>query len=55
MTSKKELHLKINTLKTSMIQSSNENGINHPLTIQTSQKLDELINEYIKITQRNSL
>lgn len=52
MKSKKELYLKINSLKIRMIQTSTEKGMNHPLTIQTSQKLDRLINEYIKLTQK---
>jgi len=51
MKSKKELYLKIKSLKTRMIQTSNEKGMNHPLTIQASQKLDRLINEYMKLTQ----
>jgi len=49
--SKKELCRKINCLKIRMIQTSNEKGMNHPLTIQTSQKLDSLINEYMKLIQ----
>ncbi len=49
--SKKQLYLKIESLKTRMFQISNEKGMNHPLTIQTSQKLDKLINEYMKLTQ----
>ncbi|MEI3615007.1 aspartyl-phosphate phosphatase Spo0E family protein [Pseudogracilibacillus sp. SO30301A] len=39
-----------------MIRTSEEMGINHPLTIQISQELDrlinELINEYMKLTQK---
>lgn len=50
--SKKELYLKIESLKIRMIQTSNEKGMNHPLTIQISQKLDRLINEYMKLTQQ---
>ena len=38
-----------------MIQTSNEKGMNHSLTIQTSQKLDRLINEYMKLTKKNSI
>ncbi|MBU8567136.1 aspartyl-phosphate phosphatase Spo0E family protein [Virgibacillus pantothenticus] len=51
MRSKKELCLKIKSLKIKIIQTSNEKGKNHPLTIQISQKLDKLINEYMKLTQ----
>ncbi len=32
-----------------MIRISEEKGINHPLTIQISQELDRLINEYLKL------
>lgn len=32
--------------------SFKEKGINHPLTIQISQELDRLINEYMKLTQQ---
>lgn len=35
-----------------MIQTSNEKEMNHPLTIQTSQKLDKLINKYMKISTK---
>ncbi len=45
--SKKELCVKIKSLKIRMIQTSNEKGINHHLTIQISQKLDRLINQYM--------
>lgn len=31
---------------------SDEKGMNHPLTIQTSQKLDKLINEYMELSQK---
>jgi len=50
--SKKELCVKIKFLKTRMIKTSNEKGMNHHLTIQISQKLDRLINEYMKLTQK---
>lgn len=50
--SKKELCVKIKSLKIRMIKTSNEKGINHHLTIQISQKLDRLINEYMKLTQK---
>ena len=51
MRSKKELCLKIKSLKIKMIQTSNEKSMNHLLTIQISKKLDKLINEYIKLKQ----
>lgn len=50
--SKRELCLKIKSLNIRMIHTSNEKGMNHSLTIQTSQKLDRLINEYMKLTQK---
>ena len=52
MKSKKELCKEIESLKIRMIQTSNEKGMNHPLTIQISQKLDRTINEYMKLTQQ---
>lgn len=52
MRSKKELSKKIEFLRINMIQTSKEKGINHPLTIQISQELDRLINEYMKLTQQ---
>lgn len=51
MGTKTELSKKINTLKKKMVQMSDEKGMNHPLTIQISQELDKLINEYMKLTQ----
>ncbi|MDY0395612.1 aspartyl-phosphate phosphatase Spo0E family protein [Virgibacillus halophilus] len=39
------------TLQVNMIQTSDEKGMNHPLTIQISQELDRLINEYMKLRQ----
>ncbi len=38
-----------------MIKTSKEKGMNHPLTIQTSQKLDRLINEYMNLTKKIAL
>lgn len=38
-------------LKRRLIQIGDEKGLNHLLTIQASQKLDGLINEYMKLTQ----
>lgn len=35
-----------------MIQIGNEKGMNHSLTIQISQKLDKLINEYMELSQK---
>ncbi|MDQ0273587.1 aspartyl-phosphate phosphatase Spo0E family protein [Cytobacillus purgationiresistens] len=52
MKSRKELCEEIIFLKRRLIQIGNENGLNHPLTIQISQKLDRLINEYMKLTQK---
>jgi len=45
-----ELYEEIISLKRGLIQMGDEKGMNHPLTIQTSQKLDRLINEYMKLT-----
>ncbi|MEN1969172.1 aspartyl-phosphate phosphatase Spo0E family protein [Lentibacillus sp. N15] len=50
--SKSELSEEIKSLKIRMIQTSDEKGINHLSTIQTSQQLDLLINEYMKLTQQ---
>lgn len=50
--SRKELYEKIMYFKRRLIQIGNEKGLNHLLTIQTSQKLDRLINEYMKLTQQ---
>lgn len=38
-------------LKRRLIQMEYEKGLNHVSTIQASQKLDELISEYMKLTQ----
>ncbi len=46
----KELCEKIEYLKRRLIQTSDKNGMNHPLTIQISQELDMLINMYMKLT-----
>lgn len=48
---RKELHKEIMYLKRKLIQIGNEKGLNHHLTIKTSQELDRLINEYLKLTQ----
>ncbi|WP_256359892.1 aspartyl-phosphate phosphatase Spo0E family protein [Virgibacillus sp. Bac330] len=53
--SKKDLCQKIKCLKIRMIKTSKEKGMNHPLTIQTSQKLDRLINEYMNLTKKIAL
>jgi len=50
--SKKELHEEIIFLKRRLIQIEDKKGLNHLLTILTSQKLDRLINEYMKLTQK---
>jgi len=50
--STKELYEKIKFLKKGLIQIAEEKGMNHPLTIQSSQKLDGLINEYMKLSQK---
>lgn len=39
----------VETLRTAMIKSGNENGLNHPTTIKLSQNLDKLLNEYTQI------
>lgn len=52
MKSRKELCKEIKFLKKGLIQIGDEKGINHPLTIQTSQKLDGLINEYMELSQK---
>ena len=52
MKSKRELCEEIKSLKRRLIQIGDEKGMNHHLTIKTSQKLDRLINEYIKLTQQ---
>lgn len=49
---KKELCEEIKYLKRKLIQIGDEKGIDHFLTIRTSQKLDKLINEYMKLTHR---
>lgn len=49
---RKELYREIKSLKISLVQISKEKGMNHPHTIQASQKLDRLINEYMKLTQK---
>ena len=36
----------VETLRTAMIKSGTENGLNHPTTIKLSQNLDKLLNEY---------
>ena len=51
----KELSKKIETLKLQMIRISNENGMNNSLTIQISQELDKLINEYMELTQKKTI
>lgn len=50
--SKTELSKKIEVLKIKMIRISEEKGMNNPLTIQISQELDKLINEYMRLTQK---
>jgi len=50
--SRKELYEEITLLKRRLTQIADEKGLNHLLTIQTSQKLDRLINEYMKFTQK---
>jgi len=49
--SRKELHEEIIILKRNVIQIGNEKGSNHHLTIKTSQDLDRVINQYLKLTQ----
>ncbi|MFS0877376.1 aspartyl-phosphate phosphatase Spo0E family protein [Solibacillus isronensis] len=39
----------VETLRTAMIKSGTENGLNHPTTIKLSQNLDKLLNEYTLI------
>lgn len=51
MNTRKELHEEIMFSRRRLIQIEKEKGLNHLLTIQTSQKLDGLINEYMKLTQ----
>ncbi|MFL0584779.1 aspartyl-phosphate phosphatase Spo0E family protein [Solibacillus silvestris] len=36
----------VETLRTAMIKSGMENGLNHPITIKLSQNLDKLLSEY---------
>lgn len=55
MKSRKELYEEIKFLKKGLIQIGDEKGMNHPLTIQTSQKLDGLINEYMNLTHKKSI
>ncbi|WP_370459802.1 Spo0E family sporulation regulatory protein-aspartic acid phosphatase [Oceanobacillus sp. AG] len=50
--SKTELSKEIEVLKIKMIRISEEKGMNNPLTIQISQELDKLINEYMRLTQK---
>ncbi|MEJ8766217.1 aspartyl-phosphate phosphatase Spo0E family protein [Oceanobacillus sp. HCA-5259] len=50
MKTRKELYEEIMSLKRRMIHIVDEKGMNHPVTIQTSQKLDRLITEYMKLT-----
>lgn len=50
--SRKELYEEIMFLKRRLIQIVDEKGLNHLLAIQTSQKLDRLINEYMKLAQK---
>ena len=38
-------HKNVETLRTAMIKSGTENGLNHPTTIKLSQRLDKLLNE----------
>nr|WP_255454405.1 aspartyl-phosphate phosphatase Spo0E family protein [Oceanobacillus sp. AG] len=52
MGSKTELSKEIEVLKIKMIRISEEKGMNNPLTIQISQELDKLINEYMRLTQK---
>ncbi|MEI3614551.1 aspartyl-phosphate phosphatase Spo0E family protein [Pseudogracilibacillus sp. SO30301A] len=52
MKSRKELQEEIIFLKRKLIQIGYEKGLNHVSTIQASQKLDGLINKYMKLTQR---
>ncbi|MEI3605425.1 aspartyl-phosphate phosphatase Spo0E family protein [Pseudogracilibacillus sp. SE30717A] len=51
----KELSKKIEALKLKMIRISDENGMNNSLTIQISQELDKLINEYMELTQKKNI
>lgn len=37
-----------------MIETSNEMGMNHPLTVETSQQLDRLIIDYMKLSQESN-
>lgn len=50
MRSRKELQEEIIFLKGKLIQIGYEKGLTHVSTIQASQKLDRLINEYVKLT-----
>lgn len=52
MKSKKQLREQIEKLKSDMIACGDKKGLNHPLTVKISQELDELINEYMKLTQQ---
>lgn len=36
----------VEALRSAMIKSGTENGLNHPTTIKLSQNLDKLLNEY---------
>ena len=38
----------VQTLRDEMIKSGLKNGLNHPNTIRLSQKLDELLDVYLK-------
>jgi len=49
--SRKELHKEIMYLKRKLIQVGDKKGLNHHLTIKTSQDLDRVINQYLKLTQ----
>jgi len=49
--SRKELHKEIMYLKRKLIQIGDKKSLNHHLTIKTSQDLDRVINQYLKLSQ----
>lgn len=46
---------KIEFLRKKMIQSAEENGLNHEKCITISKELDQLLNEYERIKQESNL
>ncbi len=53
--SDEQVFLLINQLRSNMIEIGLSKGLNHPETIACSQKLDELINQYLNNSSSKSL